>query len=314
MEQKIFDILIVGGGPAGLTAGIYARRSGLSALILEEFWCGGQTLNTYEIKNFPGFDNISGTDLSAKMEKQAKDLGVEFALEKVQSVNFDGKIKQVFTKRNIYCAKAVILCLGAKPRKLGIENEQKFTGRGVSYCAVCDGEFFKDKVVAIVGGGNSAMEDVTYLTNLAKKTYLINRSEKFRAIPTLVETMKALVRSNKIVLLENSVVEKIDGQDKVESIDVKNTKTNQTEKLQLDGLFVEIGRVPDTSFLNGIDLDEGGYIKTDERLMTNVCGVFAAGDCRQKQIRQIVTACSDGAISATNAISYVQTMSCDENI
>ena len=315
MEDKIFDILIVGGGPAGLTAGIYATRSGLSALILEEFWCGGQTLNTYEIKNYPGFENISGADLSAKIEKQAKDLGVQFAYEKVQNVDFDGKIKQVFTKKHTYRAKSVILCLGAKPRTLGLENEQKFAGRGVSYCAVCDGEFFKDKVVAIVGGGNSAMEDVAYLTNLAKKTYLINRSEKFRALPTLVETMKSLEKAGKITLLENSNVTQINGVDKVESIDVKNSKTNQTETIKTDGLFVEIGRVPDTNFLKGkIELDEYGYIKSDDRLMTNICGVFVAGDCRQKQIRQIVTACSDGAIAATNAISYAQTLICNENI
>lgn len=315
MEQKIFDILIVGAGPAGLTAGIYACRSGLSALILEEYSCGGQTLNTYEIKNFPGFDNISGTELSLKMEMQAKKLGVEFAYEKVREVDFDGKIKKVYTKKNVYQAKSIILCLGARPRTLNIENEQKFIGRGVSYCAVCDGEFFKDKVVAIVGGGNSAMEDVAYLTNLAKKTYLINRSEKFRAIPTLVETMQSLASAGKINLLENSVVEKIDGTDKIESIDVKNSKTGQTQTILIDGLFVEIGRVPDTTFLQGkIDVDEFGYIKTDERLMTNVCGVFAAGDCRQKQIRQIVTACSDGAVSATNAINYVQTLICDEDI
>ena len=315
MEDKIFDILIVGGGPAGLTAGIYACRSGLSALIIEEFLCGGQTLNTYEIKNFPGFENINGADLSKKMENQAKELGVQFAYEKVQSVNFDDKIKQIFTKKNTYKSKSVILCLGAKPRTLNVDGEQKFTGRGVSYCAVCDGEFFKDKVVAIVGGGNSAMEDVAYLTNLAKKTYLINRSEKFRAIPTLVDAMNSLAKANKITLLQNSNVVKINGDSKVTNIEVKNSKTEQIQNINVDGIFIEIGRVPDTSFLNGIvDLDEYGYIKTDDRLMTNVCGVFSAGDCRQKQIRQIVTACSDGAIAATNAISYCQTLSCDEKI
>ena len=307
LKKELYDIIIIGGGPAGLTAAIYACRSGAKTLLIEEFACGGQTLNTYEIKNFPSYKNISGSDLSQKMEKQARELGAEILYGKVQDVDFSGKIKQISTKKADYESKSVILCLGAKPRTLGLENEQKFTGRGVSYCAVCDGEFFRDKVVAIVGGGNSAMEDVAYLTNLAKKTYLINRSERFRAIPTLVEKMQQLVCDNKIALLQNSNVTKINGENKLESIDVKNSVTGEVQNIKLDGLFIEIGRVSDTNFLKGqVELDEYGYIKANEQLMTNIQGVFVAGDCRQKIVRQIITACGDGAVAATNALNYSQ--------
>ena len=313
MEREIYDVLIIGGGPAGLSSAIYASRSGAKTLLLEEFWCGGQTLNTYEIKNYPGFENISGADLSKKMEKQARALGAEIIYEKVQNVDFSAKIKQIFTKKHTFFAKSIILALGAKPKTLGVEGEQKLLGRGVSYCAVCDGEFFKNKVVAIVGGGNSAMEDVAYLTNLASRTYLINRSEKFRAVPTLVENTKALIRANKINLMSSSNVVKIYGTEKLESVDIKNSATGEIENLRIDGLFIEIGRAPDTGFLQGkIKLDENGYILADDKLMTSCCGVFAAGDCRQKLVKQIITACGDGAVASTNALSYAQTLECDE--
>ena len=310
MESTIFDVIIIGGGPAGLTSAIYACRGGAKTLLIEEFMCGGQTLNTYEIKNYPAFLNISGADLSQKMEKQAKELGTLFAYEKVQNVDFSGKIKQIFTKKHKYFGKSVILCLGAKPKTLNIENEQKFVGRGLSYCAVCDGEFFKNKTVAIVGGGNSAMEDVVYLTNIASNTYLINRSEKFRAIPFLVENMKSLVDSRKINLMTNTNVIKLYGENKLERIDIKNNLTGEISNLKIDGLFIEIGRVSDTNFLQGkVELDEGGYIKSDSNLMTSVSGVFVAGDCRQKIVRQIITACGDGAVASTNALNYLQSIS-----
>ena len=306
-NNEIYDIAIIGGGPAGLTSAIYACRGGAKTLLIEEFMCGGQTLNTYEIKNFPSYDNISGADLSQKMEKQAREFGTNIVYGKVQNIDFLTQIKQISTQKQTFFAKSVILCFGAKPRKLGLDSEQKFAGRGVSYCAVCDGEFFKNKVVAIVGGGNSAMEDVAYLTNLAQKTYLINRSEKFRAIPSLVQAMQKLVDENKVTLLQNSNVVNLVGESKLESIDVKNNVTGEIQNIKVDGLFIEIGRVADTSFLNGqIELDEFGYIKANEQLMTNIDGVFVAGDCRQKVIRQIITACGDGAIAASNALNYFQ--------
>lgn len=305
--NQIYDIIIVGGGPAGMTAAVYSARSNLKTLLIEEYMCGGQTLNTYEIKNYPGFENVSGPELSQNMEKQVKSLGVEEKFEKVIDFNFDSEIKVVKTQKNQYTGKAVILCLGAKPRKLGLESEIRLTGKGISYCSICDGGFFKNKTVAIVGGGNSAMEDVLYLTNLAKKTYLINRTERFRAIPTLVESVMTMVKDNKIELLSNSIVQNINGEHKLESIDVKNTLTGDAKNIQLDGLFIEIGRKPDTEFLKGkIELDSDGYILTDENLMTSQNGVFCAGDARQKTIRQIVTACSDGAVASTFAGAYIQ--------
>lgn len=307
-KEKIYDIIIIGGGPCGLTASIYAGRSNLKTLLIEEYACGGQILNTYEIKNYPGFENISGPDLAGKMQKQAKDLNVEIKYEKVVGFDFDHKLKQIKTRRNKYFAKAVVLSLGASPRKLGIERESELVGRGVSYCAICDGGFFKDKTVAVVGGGNSAMEDAPYLTNIAKKTYLINRSEKFRAIQSLVDNMNSLKNQGKIDLLQNSVVTKLNGENKLESITIKNVLTSEEQNIAVDGLFIEIGRVPNTELLkNKLQLDEYGYIITDGNLMTSVSGVFAGGDVIKKNLRQIVTASSDGAIIATNAQNYLQT-------
>lgn len=307
-NQIIYDLIIVGAGPCGLSASIYAGRSNLKTLLIEEFACGGQILNTYEIKNYPGFDNISGPELAQKMENQAKTLGVEIEYDKVIDFDFSGEIKQIKTQKSIYHTKTIILALGASPRKLGLDREMEFTGKGVSYCAICDGGFFKNKSVAIVGGGNSAMEDAPYLTNLASKTYLINRSEKFRAIHSLVETMQNLRAQGKLTLLENSVVTKLNGDQKLESIDVKNVLTGEVQNLQVDGLFIEIGRVPNTELLRGkVELDEYGYIVTDQNLMSSVPGVFAGGDVRQKSLRQILTAGSDGAICATNAQNFIQT-------
>ena len=222
MEKNIYDVIIIGGGPAGLTASIYSLRSNLKTLLIEEFACGGQTLNTYEIKNYPGFEDITGFDLSEKMETQAKKLGLEQVFEKVINAELSGEIKAVRTQKNEYFGKTIILCMGAKAKKLGVVNEAELTGKGVSYCAVCDGAFFKNKVVAIVGGGNSAMEDVAYLSNLAEKTYLINRTEKFRAMPTLVKNMEAIKETGKIELMLNSEVTQIVGENKLEEIVVKN--------------------------------------------------------------------------------------------
>lgn len=304
--QNIYDIIIVGGGPAGLTAGIYACRSGLKTLLLEEYVCGGQTINTYEIKNYPAYYNISGVDLSLKMQEQATKLGLEIVYSKAVDFDFNDQIKVVKTSKKEYFCKTVILAMGAGPNKLMVKGEQQFAGRGVSYCAVCDGEFFKDKTVAIVGGGNSAMEDVAYLTKVAKKTYLINRTEKYRALPVLVLAMQKLAKQNKIQVLNNTVVKEICGNQKLERIVVENTKTLAKTEIALDGLFVEIGRKPSTEIVNKyVATDEYGYIITDENLMTNKSGVFAVGDIRQKTLRQIITACGDGALGATNAQKYI---------
>ena len=309
MENNIYDLIIVGGGPCGLSASIYAGRSNMKTLLIEEFACGGQILNTYEIKNYPGFENISGPELASKMEQQANNLGVELKYEKVLDFDFANELKVIKTAKNEYFAKTIILSLGASPKKLGLARESELTGRGVSYCAICDGGFFKGKTVAVVGGGNSAMEDAPYLTNLANKTYLINRSEKFRAMQSLVDNMQTLRTQGKIELLQNSVVTRLNGEKKLESIDVKNALTGEEQTLAVDGLFIEIGREPNTAVLKGkIQLDEYGYIVTDENLMTNVPGVFAGGDVRKKTLRQILTAGSDGAICATSAQNFLQTL------
>ena len=305
--NKIYDLIIIGGGPCGLSAGVYAGRSGLDTLLIEEYACGGQILNTYEIKNYPGFENISGPELAEKMQKQAESLGVNFKYERVIDLQLNGDIKSVTTQKNQYFAKTIILSLGAKPRKLGLESEEEFTGKGVSYCAICDGNFFKGKRVAVVGGGNSAIEDVPYLTNLASKTYLINRSKKFRAQEILVDKVKELEQNGKIEIFEDCVVTELLGENNLKKIVIKNTKTQVQKTLDIDGLFVEIGRIPNTELLRDkIELDENGYIVTDQNLMTNISGVFAGGDVIKKELRQIVTASSDGAICATNAQNFLQ--------
>ena len=241
------------------------------------------------------------------MEEQAKNLGVEVKYERVVDFNFDGEIKLVKTQKNEYLTKTIILSLGASPKKLGLDREQEFTGKGVSYCAICDGGFFKNKTVAVVGGGNSAMEDAPYLTNLARKTYLINRTAKYRAMASLVDNVKNLSKQNKIEMLENTIVTKLFGEKKLEAIEVKNVLTEQTEIIDIDGLFIEIGRQPNTEFLKDkLELDDYGYIVTDQNLMTTAKGVFAGGDVIKKSLRQIVTAGSDGAICATNALNYLQ--------
>ena len=305
--ENIYDLIIVGGGPCGLSAGVYAGRSGVKTLLLEEFMCGGQILNTYEVKNYPGYENISGPELAQKIQNQAQNLGVEIKYEKVVDFDLTPKIKVIKTQKNQYFAKTIILSLGASPRKLGIEREQELTGKGVSYCAICDGGFFKGKTVAVVGGGNSAIEDVPYLTNLAQKTYLINRSKKYRAQSILLDRVKALQRENKVTIFEDTIVTKLLGGNKLEKIVVKNVLTNVEATLDVDGLFIEIGRVPNTEmFKDKLLLDEYGYIVTDKNLMTNISGVFAGGDVIQKSLRQIVTAGSDGAICATNAVNFLQ--------
>jgi len=308
MKQDLYDLIVVGGGPAGLTACIYGARNGLKTLLIEEFACGGQAVNSLDIKNYPGFESISGFDLAQNMEKQAKNLGIDETFEKVVDFDFSNSQKIVVTSKNKYFAKTVILAMGARERKLGLENETQLTGRGVSYCAVCDGGLYKNKTVAVVGGGNTAMEDVLYLTNLANKTYLINRSDKFRAEASYVECLMAEQQSQKVEVLNNYVVNKLVGNQKLEGLELKNSKTGELKKIDCDGLFIAIGREPNTqSLLGKVDLDEYGYVVCDKNLMTSAKGVFVAGDIRQKSLRQIVTACADGALASTNAQKYIKT-------
>ena len=301
----IYDILIIGGGPAGLTAGIYGRRAGKKVLIIERMMSGGQVALTSIVENYPGVETTDGISLATKMFEQATNLGVEFVYSDVHEYDLLGKTKIVRTHEGTFEGKTIILCLGASARQLNLENEKKFLGRGVSYCATCDGNFFKDKTVAVVGGGNTSLEDSLYLSNLAKKVYVIHRRDKFKGDEILVERLECNSEKRNIEILLNSRVVKIDGTDKLSAITVENCLTKEQKVLNVDGLFVAIGRKPDTELLTNVELDENGYIITNDRMETNLEGVFSAGDVRKKQLRQIITACSDGAIASVSASEYI---------
>ena len=304
----MYDVIIVGGGPAGLTAGIYACRAGLKTLLIERMMPGGQIGLTSTIENYPGFERIDGVDLAIKMHNHAQNAGCEFDFAEVVSFDFDDKEKIVNTHNNSYKTKAIILSLGASAKQLEVENEKKFVGRGLSYCATCDGTLYKNKVVAVVGGGNTSLEDCIYLSGLAKTVYLIHRRDTFRGDDTLVKALDATANSNKnIKYLLNSKVTGLVGQDHLQALQVEDIASGKTQTIDIDGLFVAIGRKPDTEILAGkINLDKNGYVITDEKMKTNLDGVFACGDIRVKSLRQIVTACSDGAIAAISAFEYIR--------
>lgn len=296
----MYDIIIIGAGPAGLTAAIYAGQANKKVLVLEKIIAGGQVANIYEIKNYPGFLSINGFDLSEKMKEQAKSYGVEIIREEVVSVSLKETTKIVRTHKNEYVAKNIIIATGAYAKSLDLQNEKQYLGKGLSYCATCDGNFFKNKVVAVVGGGNSSMDDCLYLSNVAKKVYLIHRRDEFRANSGLLSNVKAL---ENIEIITNTIVTKILGDDILQSIELLNKKTGDYKNLNVDGLFVAIGRKPDTEiFSNEIELTQDGFIKTDEQMRTSVKNVYAVGDVRTTSLRQIITACADGAIAVNTII------------
>lgn len=299
------DMIIVGAGTAGLSAAIYAQRSGLKALVLEGNAYGGQIVNTPDIENYPGIAHISGFDFATNLYQQALDLGAKVQYEKVVEVIDDGEIKTVKTTKNEYQTKALILATGLVRRHIGLPNEDRFMGKGVSYCATCDGAFFKNKVVAVNGGGNVALEDAQYLADLCEKVYIIHRRDAFRA--EQAEINRILEKKN-IECVYDSTVTKLNGNDHLESIEVRDKEGN-TRQLDVVALFVAIGQIPlNEAFKNIVDLDESGYIKADELGYTNHPGIFAAGDCRVKSLRQLATAASDGANAATSAYHYLLTL------
>lgn len=302
----MYDVAIIGGGPAGMSAAIYAARGGLKTVVLEKIACGGQTLKTYEIDNYPGFaDKPTGEELSKRFENHAKSFGVKFVAENVKSIeNAQYGVKVLHTRKNKYMAKSVIFAMGAMPKKLGIVGEEEFTGSGVSYCATCDGAFFAGKDVCVVGGGNTAMEDALYLAGICRRVYVINRTKNFRANATLTDRVK---RNSKITLITDSVVQIVDGSASVESVCIKNVLTGNTEKLSVSGMFVAIGVEPKSELALecGVECDKNGFIKTDEYMSTNIKGIFAAGDVRATPLRQVITSASDGAIAGANAVNYV---------
>lgn len=299
----MFDIIIVGAGPSGLTAAIYARRALKNVLVLEASAYGGQIINTPDIENYPVESHISGFDFATKLYNQVKDLGAEVKFEKVVDLIDNGDTKEVVTTKNKYTCKAVILATGSENRKLGLSNEKELVGKGVSYCATCDGNFYKNKIVAVVGGGNTALEDALYLTDVAKEVYLIHRRDEFRGDN---KTLSKLKEKNNVKFIFNSTVSKLNAHEKLDSIEVTDVVTNEKKEIELNGLFIAIGRVPENeNFSKLINLNENGYIISSEDCTTNVEGIFAAGDNRTKEVRQLVTACSDGAVAATKAIKYI---------
>ena len=303
----MYDIIIVGAGPAGLTAAIYGRRASKKVLVLEAKSYGGQIINTLDIENYPAESHISGFDFATQLYNQAKDLGAEIIFEKVVEIKNE-KEKEVITTKNKYLGKTIILATGSENRKLNLEKENDLVGKGISYCATCDGAFYKNKNVAVVGGGNTALEDALYLTDLANKVYLIHRRDEFRGEES---TLNLLKMKDNIEFIYNSNVTKLNASEKLESIEVTN-KDGSTKKIDVDGLFVAVGRIPENeNFAKLINLDNSGYIIAGEDFNTNVPGIFVAGDNRTKEVRQLVTATSDGAIAATSAIKYINN-NCNE--
>lgn len=303
-DIKIYDTIIIGGGPAGYTAALFAVRAGLKTLVLEKISAGGQMAQTNQIDNYPGFENgIEGFSLGHKMKQGAERFGVKSLQKTVFSVDFEPKIKKITTDSGDFYAKTVIIATGAKHKHLGLENEENLIGKGLGYCAACDGMFFKGKNVAVIGGGNSAAADTLLLSKICTKVYLIHRRDALRATKIYQEP---LLNSENIEIKWNSKAIRFIFDDTVKGIEIKNDKNNSLETIAVDGIFISIGRTPETEIFKGIlELDNHGYIIADETTKTNIDGVFAAGDVRTKIVRQIVTAVSDGAVAAHFAEEYL---------
>ncbi|MCR4590963.1 MAG: thioredoxin-disulfide reductase [Lachnospiraceae bacterium] len=295
------DIIIVGAGPAGLTAAIYALRAGRTVLLLEAKAYGGQIVNTPDIENYPGLKHVSGYEYATTLYEQATGFGAEIKNETVISVEDKGDTKEVKTDAASYSAKAVIIATGAKNRHMGIDREEELTGRGVSYCATCDGAFFRGKDVAVCGGGNTALSDALFLSNYCRTVYLIHRRDEFRG--SAADTEKVKSKEN-VKLVLNSTVEALKGEKTLSAVTVKNKITGELTDLEVNGIFVAIGQEPDNeAFKNVVDLDEKGYIISPESCETKTPGIYIAGDCRVKDVRQLTTAVSDGAVAALAACS-----------
>ena len=302
--EHIYDTVIIGGGPAGYTAALYAARAGLDTVVIEKMAAGGQMTLTGDIDNYPGFpEGIDGFTLGMKMQQGAERFGVQTVYAEVTSVDFFDKVKLVKTADAVIFGKTVIISTGANPRTLGIENEKALVGRGIHYCAHCDGRFYKDKTVAVVGGGNSAASDAMYLSRLAGKVYVIHRRDTLRASKIYHEPLK---KADNVEFIWNSTVSDFIVDGRVSGVKIQNVITKAQTDIKCDGVFVSIGRKPDTDIFKGtVDLDGNGYIAADETTKTNIPGVYAVGDVRTKALRQVVTAVSDGAVAVHFAEEYL---------
>jgi len=299
----MYDIIIIGAGPAGLSAAVYGQRADKKTLLIDEKGYGGQIINTPEVENYPAIKSISGFEFASNLYEQASGLGAELVFEKAVGIEENDGIKIVKTEENRYETKTVIVATGAKNRPLGLPREEELTGRGVAYCATCDGAFFRGKRVAVIGGGNTALEDAELLSGLAEQVYLIHRRDSFRGEQTQV---RRLLEKDNIEFVLNCVPTEFVGEEKVEGLRVKNTKTDEEELLSVDGVFVAIGQMPDNeAFAAQVGLDDKGYVTAGEDCLTNTAGIFVAGDCRTKKVRQLATAVSDGAVAALAAVEYI---------
>jgi thioredoxin reductase (NADPH) len=308
MNSSTYDIIIVGGGPAGLTAGLYASRARLKTLLLEKMALGGQVNNSEHIENYPGFENkISGFELAQNLEKQAKGFGLKVEIGAVTQVSLsDNHTKTLKVNDQELLCKALIVATGSEPNKLNIPGEEKLLGRGVSYCATCDGPLFRDKEVAVVGGGDAAVEEALFLSRFAKKVHIIHRRDQLRAIKILQERIFSL---KNVHFIWDTVADKIEGEQSVESILLKNVKNNTKMSLPVNGIFIYVGLKPNTEWIkNTLPLHEQGFVETNERMETSLPGVFAAGDVRYKLLRQIATAVGDGSTAAFAAEKYLETL------
>lgn len=307
MQIYDFDVVILGGGPAGLSAAIYASRGAVSTALIDISMMGGQPSNYLELENYPGFPIIGGFDLMEKFEEHADKFGVQkFPMQEIEKIDLTSSPKVILTKEGEFRAKSVIIASGAQPMKLGVPGEKDFVGRGVSYCAVCDGAFYKEKVVAVVGGGNAAVEEAMYLTKFADKVYVIHRRNELRADKIVQERA---FKNEKIEFIWDSVVKEIKGEYLVNTVVLENVKTKEQSNLSVNGVFPYIGMVPNVENISGqLEQDAGGFILTDETMKTSIEGVYAVGDIRKTPLRQVITAASDGAVGAVYSVKYIESL------
>ena len=306
-QELFFDVIILGSGPAGFSAAIYAARGNVKTAILDISMFGGQPSNYLELENYPGFSLIGGFELMEKFEEHADKFGVEkFPMIEIENIKLTSDIKEIETTDTIFKAKSVIIATGAQAKKLEIKGEEEFKGRGVSYCAICDGAFYKDKVVAVVGGGNAAVEEAMYLTKFAQKVYIIHRRDELRADRIVCERA---VKNEKIEFILSTIPLEINGTNTVEKVILKDLKTDETKELSVNGVFPYIGFSPNVDNFNGqLKQNAQGFIETDVNMQTSIAGVFAAGDVRNTPLRQVITAASDGAVAACNAVKYIESL------